>query len=217
LGIHKSATYQQVKRRFVELALEHHPDKVESSKDKHKNKEHFIKFRQAFEALKEGQDGMVFMREKEEHLWTSDEEFNAWFYEETGHSDVMFRMDMKTRKEVIDVVNSQSQGGLDRGGMWEMARKMADQEKMLKDQTIKHIKKLYAEFHWHKIGMLREEHDDLLEKIISLVPVEKEEWDALEFAVHQKKGSPLKIRRKVLESINHAQKQISLYKISQQG
>jgi hypothetical protein len=53
-------------------------------------------------------------------------------YEETGHQDIMFRMDMSTRREVIEIAESQSQGGLDRGGMWEMARAMADQEKSLK-------------------------------------------------------------------------------------
>ncbi|KAL3926429.1 MAG: hypothetical protein SGARI_005613 [Bacillariaceae sp.] len=45
-------------------------------------------------------------------------------------------MDIQTRKEVIDM-SSQAQGGLDRGGMWEMARKMAEQEEMLKDQKRK--------------------------------------------------------------------------------
>ena len=63
----------------------------------------------------------------------SDEEFNAWYYEEIGHTDLMFRMDMKTRKEVIDVANQQAQGGLDRGGMWEMARRMAEEDSILKD------------------------------------------------------------------------------------
>ena len=44
----------------------------------------------------------------------------------------MFRMDVATRKEVIDMARSQSQGGLDRGGMWEMARAMAEQEESLR-------------------------------------------------------------------------------------
>jgi DnaJ-class molecular chaperone len=138
LGIQKNATYDEARRRFVELALRHHPDTSVSSTDDDKDKsmKDFIRFRQAFEALREGKDGMIYTRgeEDESSLWSSDEEFNAWFYEETGHADIMFCMDIKTRKEVIDVVNNQAQGGLDRGGMWEMARKMAEQEEMLKHQ-----------------------------------------------------------------------------------
>ncbi|KAL3919908.1 MAG: hypothetical protein SGARI_007082, partial [Bacillariaceae sp.] len=139
LGVHKTATYQQVKRRFVELALEHHPDKAKGSDAKQQNQEYFVKFRQAFEALRQGQDGSVVREEwgNDACTWTSDEEFNAWFYEETGHSDIMFQMDMTKRKQVIDVVNNQAQGGLDRGGMWEMARKMAEQEEILKHQKQK--------------------------------------------------------------------------------
>jgi curved DNA-binding protein CbpA len=145
LGIHKSATYDEAKRRFFELALQHHPDTSKSidpnnntNDDRDKNVKAFIRFRQAFEALREGKDGMIYTSDEEDgSLWSSDEEFNAWFYEETGHSDIMFRMDIQTRKEVIDVVNNQAQGGLDRGGMWEMARKMAEQEEMLKDQKRK--------------------------------------------------------------------------------
>ena len=64
----------------------------------------------------------------------TDDEFHAWFYEETGHNDIQFRMDLSTRKKVIKVANSQSQGGLDRGGMWEMARAMEEQEKILKNE-----------------------------------------------------------------------------------
>ncbi|KAG7363221.1 chaperone protein DnaJ [Nitzschia inconspicua] len=138
LGIQNTATYQQVKRRFVELALQHHPDKVKDDDDKEQNMEKFVRFRQAFEALRDDGNGMATTRDNskddESSLWSSDEEFNAWFYEETGHSDIMFRMDISTRKEVIDVVHNQAQGGLDRGGMWEMARKMAEQEELLKDK-----------------------------------------------------------------------------------
>jgi hypothetical protein len=159
LGVDQTATYQEVKRRFVELALQHHPDTTNTVKnnndninddcsyqdDKHKSMEQFIRFRKAFEALKEDVNGIVSTRRHDDDsdeslLWSSDEEFNAWFYEETGHADIMFRMDMQTRKEVINVVQSQAQGGLDRGGMWEMARKMAEQEEMLKGQKHKYPK-----------------------------------------------------------------------------
>lgn len=135
LGVSKTATYTEVKQRFLELALKHHPDHATNKKggDAISNcrSDDFIRFRQAFESLKEVMDGTATQVEGVP-AW-SDEEFNAWYYEETGHADLMFRMDMKTRKEVIDVANQQAQGGLDRGGMWEMARRMAEEELILKD------------------------------------------------------------------------------------
>jgi hypothetical protein len=89
-------------------------------------------------------NGNVTQVDEGESTW-SDEEFNAWYHEETGHSDLMFRMDMKTRREVIDVVNEQAQGGLDRGGMWEMARKMAEEERFLKENKNKIERKVGLE------------------------------------------------------------------------
>ena len=128
LGVPKTSTYDAVKRKFVELALKYHPD---TSDIENRDAEEFIRLRQAFETIREQEDGSASLMENGERVWT-DEEFQSWFYEETGHQDIMFRMDMSTRREVIDLAESQSQGGLDRGGMWEMARAMADQEKSLK-------------------------------------------------------------------------------------
>jgi DnaJ-class molecular chaperone len=131
LGIPKVSTYHEVKRRFVELALQHHPD-LNANGDS----THFLRFRQAFEMIRESQDGTARLCHPDDDAkgstWSSDQEFMAWFHEETGHQDVMFRMDVATRKEVIDMARSQSQGGLDRGGMWEMARAMAEQEESLR-------------------------------------------------------------------------------------
>jgi DnaJ-class molecular chaperone len=136
LGIPKTSSYDDVKRRFVELALKHHPD-VSDNADGGEVDE-FIRLREAFEVIRENEDGTARLSEDEGNGW-SDDEFQAWFHEETGHQDLMFRMDLSTRKEVIDVVKKQSQGGLDHGGMWAMARAMAEQQESLKKQknTIK--------------------------------------------------------------------------------
>ena len=143
LGVSNSATYTEVKQRFLELALKHHPDHStthSTSEDENNSSERsvvdFIRFRQAFESLKEDMDGTASQVEKGAPSWT-DEEFKAWYYEETGHADLEFRMDIKTRKEVIDVYNQQVQGGLDRGGMWEMARRMAEEETFLMENKNK--------------------------------------------------------------------------------
>jgi hypothetical protein len=151
LGIPQTSSYDQVKRRFLELALQHHPDlakKNSSSRSNNKmndddstcsstapcsDADTFIRLRQAFEAVKENSSGSASLRRSNDEAWT-DEEFQAWFHEETGHGDVMFKMDLKTRKEVIDVAAQQSQGGLDRGGMWAMARSMAEQDQALLHQ-----------------------------------------------------------------------------------
>lgn len=134
LGIPKNSTYQTVKRRFIELALKHHPDtsqRDENDYDEKDGAEVFIQLREAFESIRENSDGTARLANSgEDSSWTNDE-FQAWFYDETGHQDIMFKMDLKTRKDVIDIANHQAQGGLDKGGMWEMARAMAEQAKSL--------------------------------------------------------------------------------------
>ena len=107
-------------------------DDNNSEEEKKPNVEEFIRLRKAFEAIRESSDGTARLVEEGDASSWSDDNFQAWFYEETGHQDVMFKMDFGTRKEVIDIANNQSQGGLDKGGMWEMARTMAQQEENLK-------------------------------------------------------------------------------------
>lgn len=150
LGISKTSTYEAVKRRFLELALETHPDvvhkqqpaddgKKDTSKDSPKRLvEDFVKLRQAFEAIRENSDGTSRLAGDSEASSWSDESFQAWFHNETGHSDVMFTMDLQTRKEVAEVASTQAQGGLDKGGMWEMARAMAEQQKNIGNLKKKH-------------------------------------------------------------------------------
>jgi len=65
-------------------------------------------------------------------------------------------------------------------------------EKMLADKTINYISKLYAEFHWQKIGISQERHEKLLKELNRYVPIEH--WDAHEFSVHGKDKSAIKRR-----------------------
>lgn len=71
-------------------------------------------------------------------------------------------------------------------------------EAMLKDNTITCIKKLYAEFHWNKIDLTKEYHDDLILKVENFVSIEY--WDAQEFGVYKRDSSAIK-RRKLLERV----------------
>jgi hypothetical protein len=144
LGVSKTATYAEVKQRFLKLALEHHPDhNNNNNNDKdddnaassNSNNEQFIRYRRAFESLKDGMDGRVVVEgaaNTEESSWSSDEEFLAWYYQETRTSED--NIDLQTRKEVIEVVKKSSQSGLDRGGVWEWARRMAEEEAMALDK-----------------------------------------------------------------------------------
>mmetsp|Transcript_12578 Transcript_12578/g.20964 ORF Transcript_12578/g.20964 Transcript_12578/m.20964 type:complete len:191 (+) Transcript_12578:47-619(+) len=117
-----AAPYKDVKENFFKLALEHHPDRNGGGCSKH-----FLKVREAFESIKELPDGgCAVVDDVDAALW-SDDSLSDWFFEETGQN-LSFRMDSKTRKEVAEVANM-AQGGLDKGGAWEMARMIAREER----------------------------------------------------------------------------------------
>lgn len=69
--------------------------------------------------------------------------------------------------------------------------------KMLKDDTLRYVNKLFAEFHWNKIGMAEADHAHLLEKVKAMTEVDP--WDAQEFSVYAKDKSAI-TRRNVLLS-----------------
>jgi len=115
--------YTQVKKKFLQIAMKHHPDRVDDDDDESEDyhRDIFIAARQAFERLEAGPDGLAILREEAEDL---DEE---WFRHETGH-DMPF-MDAATMKEVADMTESMG-GGLDRdGGMWTLARMVTNSVK----------------------------------------------------------------------------------------
>mmetsp|Transcript_33100 Transcript_33100/g.49969 ORF Transcript_33100/g.49969 Transcript_33100/m.49969 type:complete len:176 (+) Transcript_33100:440-967(+) len=117
----KPISYRDVKKAFVEKALEHHPDRSTGSSDE------FVKVRRAFESIKELPDGScLIVGQNETSEWT-DQSLSDWFLHETGQP-LSFHMNSATRKEVAEVANTMQQGGLDKGGMWEMARMIAREE-----------------------------------------------------------------------------------------
>ena len=73
-------------------------------------------------------------------------------------------------------------------------------QKIVDDGTLDFIDKIYAEFHWKKMGLEKSVHDG----IVSLIQKKlvEEEWDALEFAVHKGTHKEQKIRRSILKGIN---------------
>eukprot|EP00521_Asterionellopsis_glacialis_P001226 CAMPEP_0195260172 /NCGR_PEP_ID=MMETSP0706-20130129/8423_1 /TAXON_ID=33640 /ORGANISM="Asterionellopsis glacialis, Strain CCMP134" /LENGTH=187 /DNA_ID=CAMNT_0040313855 /DNA_START=111 /DNA_END=674 /DNA_ORIENTATION=- len=145
--------YRDVKQAFIKLALQHHPDtapKTSSSssasevqQSKKSTTELFFQIRHAFESIRADDQGKAILVKEEyttttttprgfqegtEYRW-SDEEMTAWFHQETGHR-LSFYMDDLTRHEVIQVSKTMSRGGLDKGGMWEMAASLEREEQV---------------------------------------------------------------------------------------
>ena len=138
-------SYSQVKAAFIKLALKHHPDRGGTADE-------FRRIRHAFESIRELPDGTCTVvdtqqeRGRQDHdddyynpnddWWNGNKKKNSnntnhsledWFFHETG-TRLSFYMDSATRKEVAAVVATMSQGGLDKGGMWDMARMIARDE-----------------------------------------------------------------------------------------
>ena len=127
LKIPKSSSYADVKKAFVKLALEHHPD---TAHDKSLSHETFASIRQAFESIRNDNgrattaDGV----DNNNHTEWTDESLDSWFYQETGQH-LSFHMDSSTRQEVKEVAETMSRGGLDTGGLWDLANMIARQER----------------------------------------------------------------------------------------
>lgn len=131
LGVPTESTYAVVKKSFLKIAMQHHPDVVGELEgdEKQKSVDLFMKSRQAFESIVEVEGGMAALREEIEmekglkkQSKMSDEEFDAWFLDETGHNNPFsFDIDPATMREVADMTDTIG-GGLDRdGGMWTLA------------------------------------------------------------------------------------------------
>jgi hypothetical protein len=125
LGLPRNSSQDTVKRRFLQLALRHHPD---TNSDKDRSPDRFVKIREAFEGIRKHLAGERF--EGETMSWFTEEEFDAWFYEETGQ-----RMDSAMRREVMNVYRS----GLTRteyGAVWEIAFILEEEGFFAKKETV---------------------------------------------------------------------------------
>jgi len=114
LGVPKSSSFAHAKDAFLKLALMYHPD---TSANKAENGSTFAQLREALETIKDNQH--------EKHDSARKEDLEEWFTRSTG--GLSFYMDAGTRREVA-VASTMAQGGLDRGGMWKMARDVAQRE-----------------------------------------------------------------------------------------
>jgi DnaJ-class molecular chaperone len=128
LGLQKTASAEQVKQSFLKLALKHHPDTSPDSTTE--SGETFWRIRAAFEAIHK--NGATAVTGDSTGKWKDNSSEDAaalanWFHEETG-LQFNFHMTAATKRELAHVAKTMSPGGLDRGGMWEMARRVAQEE-----------------------------------------------------------------------------------------
>lgn len=110
-------TYNQVRVAFRELAFKYHPDTSSGDTDKE-----FIRVKNAFEAIEEGEDGIARIRDDhhgnahDDSRIRDEKEYSA-FPGEFLHPSV----NPQILHEVADVANKMNPGGLDKGGMWQYA------------------------------------------------------------------------------------------------
>jgi len=121
LGLHDDGVtkYQDVKKHFLKIALENHPDTQDrdsTEEEQDEMRERFIQARMAFESIVEDEDGWAVWVEE---VVDREDRFDAWFQSETGlQTPFQFDMDPETMKEVASMTEEIG-GGLDRdGGMW---------------------------------------------------------------------------------------------------
>ena len=140
-----------MKSKFLQLALQYHPDQNSTSSYDNNSQvsssEQFIQFRQAFERIREDMDGQatkttITKEEGNDASSWSDAEFRAWYYneqrrssEEDSNNVMTVQLNTQTRQEVIEAVKSyDAAGGLDRGGIWDWARWIAEEDAHLQSK-----------------------------------------------------------------------------------
>jgi hypothetical protein len=128
LGIVRSPAlkYASVKSIFLKIAMKYHPDTTAQCTDAERetNKDLFVSARKAFESIIANPDGIAILKTEADDYVEEEDDFEEWFKTETGY-DIPF-MDAATMKEVAEMTDTVG-GGLDRdGGMWTLARMVAN-------------------------------------------------------------------------------------------
>ena len=148
----KSVTYNEVKKQFIKLAMLHHPDKLSQSKkdlseeEKRNATKSFIYYRNAFESIQETPNGgATYIGSGSTGIdgdHRKESEFSSWFQRETGYTvpfsmgDIQATMDPTVLKEVVETTKGMSPGGLDKGGMWELAAHIRYQSEKIDHDTL---------------------------------------------------------------------------------
>lgn len=112
LGVPIGSSFDEVKRAFVQLALQTHPDQQQGKDEKNAatSTAAFLRIRQAFEQIQQEQHG----GRHGPSGWSA-QELRDWWQEETGEF-LSFAMSESTRHEVIRAYHTMGPGsGRDKG------------------------------------------------------------------------------------------------------
>jgi hypothetical protein len=120
LGIPKSSSFDTVKRRFIELALQHHPDTSESGKA---NADYFVRIRQSFELIRKGNGGGDDEDSSPPFEQWTESDFLQWFHQQTG-----IKLSSSQRRALAEIHRSRIPGGKYDGPSWELARRLVDEQ-----------------------------------------------------------------------------------------
>ena len=149
LGLAKSKepSYAEVKNRFQQLALEHHPDRIaatnqeDSSTNKLTSEEatmRFVRYRTAFEAIVDDGSGSAVLREdfdfrklmSEQSHGDTTNAASATAQHVPNYDDMSHRhIDPQVLREVAELAEDMAPGGLDKGGLWQFAASMRETAK----------------------------------------------------------------------------------------
>jgi hypothetical protein len=122
LGIPKSSSFDTVKRRFIELALQHHPDTSESGKA---NADYFVRIRQSFERIRKGNGGGDdddLDSSQPFEQWT-ESDFLQWFHQLTG-----IKLSSAQRRALAEIHRSRIPGGKYDGPSYELAGRLVHEQ-----------------------------------------------------------------------------------------
>ena len=131
-------SYKQVQMRFRELAKQYHPD---TAKNKAGSVDDFNIIRQAFESIKEGEDGVAVLvedsrfyisQEMNEETSCKDDTFS----EEEQNGFLHSSVNPSVLHEVAEVARTMNASGLDKGGMWAYATMIRNQAENKKSKGL---------------------------------------------------------------------------------
>jgi curved DNA-binding protein CbpA len=139
LGVHPSASFDTVQKKFRQLALKFHPDtggSDTSSSSSSMSTEQFIRIRQAYERIRDGKsaynpnsetNGLRHSRHYQQHhnysYPRSESAFLQYFFDQTGQ-----RLSSAQRLELIHLHRSRIPGGRYDGPAWSLAQRLAEEQ-----------------------------------------------------------------------------------------